>query len=503
MRLRQLIPYLLIPSTGRTAPESLRNPAAPSRRAPGALLRNAAGCLEGRGWVALWFLLACHFIPVAARAVDIFVPPTPQPFLLAIEPFRADPAGLGIPGEDIQTTRVQMTALLAKLTEMSGYFRRIDPDAHLERPENSGVTLDKIDFKMWEMITADFLVKGQIRFEGDELVAELRLFEVSTRAVKVGKQYRGKPEQWRIITRRFANAILEAISGVPGIFDTQIAYESRLLNAEGRNPKGIYIRYLDGEEPPTLIYQHNREDSHNPQWSPDRGMISFLCFSDPRAVYLYQLSSRLERKIRLGESQQPIAATWTPDGKSVAVTVNEGGFSDIILYDAFTLLPKGTVAKTWSNELEPSFTPDGKRVAFVSDRAGSPQVYLSDLDGKNLKRLTFDGRFNVSPRVSPDGRRIAWVHEEKESSDVRKDRVLSLWVMDMDGTNARRITVDTGHNEAPAWSPDGRYLIFQSDRNGAGKDQLYLMAADVPMMAVPLSTGETRDTRPSWGTAAQ
>src|SRR5690606_41422188 len=55
------------------------------------------------------------------------------------------------------------------------------------------------------------------------------------------------------------------------------------------------------------------------------------------------------------------------------------------------------------------FAPDGKSIYFTSDRGGSPQIYRVATTGGAVSRVTFDGSYNVSPRVSPDGRKLAYV----------------------------------------------------------------------------------------------
>ena len=442
------------------------------------------------GWGVVGFSLP-------ARAVDIFVPPKTDAFLLAVEPIRVEPSQRG--DEELKAASVEITQTLNRLCRMSGYFSVLDPAAHLEKPETSGITAEQIDFSLWRILATDFLVKGRLHMDKGTLTAEFRLFDVSAGAFKIGREYTGRPANARAMARKFANEILKAISGVPGIFDTRILFE-RQVPVPGKKPgrKALYIQDMDGLGPAELLIEREKYHNFAPAWSPDGKRISYLSYADPQAVFIREVYSGNETKLRLKGEQQAMGAVWSPDGKSMAVTVSMHGYSDIVLYNAQSLEPGATVAPTWSNEFDPSFTPDGHRLVFVSDRSGTPQIYISDLDGGRLNRLTFDGRYNASPAVSPDGRRIAWVHEEKEQSDTRWDRIMSIYLMDVDGKNPRRVTIDTGHNEAPAWSPDGRYLIFQSDRTG--KYELYLMAADIPMMAVHLSEipMEGSQTAPSW-----
>jgi TolB protein len=55
-------------------------------------------------------------------------------------------------------------------------------------------------------------------------------------------------------------------------------------------------------------------------------------------------------------------------------------------------------------DTEPRFSPDGAALYFTSDRGGSPQIYRVRASGGDAQRVTFDGSYNVSPRISPDGK---------------------------------------------------------------------------------------------------
>jgi Tol biopolymer transport system component len=89
------------------------------------------------------------------------------------------------------------------------------------------------------------------------------------------------------------------------------------------------------------------------------------------------------------------------------------------------------------------------------------------------------------PRIAPDGRQIAYGVQEAQG--------FNIWIYDLDGRSAARRLTFGGNNRFPVWSPDGRHLVFQSDRGG--DLALYRQPADV--------TGESaeRITRPDAGTA--
>lgn len=94
----------------------------------------------------------------------------------------------------------------------------------------------------------------------------------------------------------------------------------------------------------------------------------------------------------------------------------------------------------------------------------------TDIDaGPDLVRLTSNVADDHQPDVSPDGRHIVFV----SNRDGGKGEI---YVMDADGSHARNLTNDPASDDTPAWSPDGRRIAFQSDRRGP--IEIYVMDAD-------------------------
>jgi dipeptidyl aminopeptidase/acylaminoacyl peptidase len=100
------------------------------------------------------------------------------------------------------------------------------------------------------------------------------------------------------------------------------------------------------------------------------------------------------------------------------------------------------------------------------------------LPGHTTRRITADDiygfRLAADPALSPDGQRIAWsvTTVEKEHNDYRS----SIYVANVDGSNARRLTTSDAKDTRPAWSPDGKQIAFLSNRSEKG--QIWLIRAD-------------------------
>ena len=118
----------------------------------------------------------------------------------------------------------------------------------------------------------------------------------------------------------------------------------------------------------------------------------------------------------------------------------------------------------------PSVSPDGTEVAFVSDRSGDFELYLVDIDGTGLTRLTETTGQDSRPDWSPDGTRLAFESERDGDFDV--------YVLELATGEVRRLTDDDAWDGGPVWSPDGTRLLFHSDRDNQEYFDLWTMDPD-------------------------
>jgi Tol biopolymer transport system component len=143
-------------------------------------------------------------------------------------------------------------------------------------------------------------------------------------------------------------------------------------------------------------------------------------------------------------------------------------------------------------DAEGTLSPDGKTIVFTSLRDGDLDIYTMRVDGTKLKRLTRTLGYDGGPFFSPDGSRIvyrAWHPQTaRDSGDyqallaqnlVRPTR-MEIWVMNADGSNQHQVTNLGGANFAPFFHPDGGRIIFASNhKNPRSRNfDLYLVNAD-------------------------
>lgn len=218
------------------------------------------------------------------------------------------------------------------------------------------------------------------------------------------------------------------------------------------------------------------------------------------AAHLKNIRQITRDFVRAGEGY------FSPDGKSIIFQAEEKGTGNPF-YQIFVLeLASGKYRRVSPGAGKTTcsyFRPDGKKIIFASShldpdarkqyeeeyrqreedkKAGRPRRYKWDFDshmdifeanpdGSELKRLTDAPGYDAEGSYSPDGKQIVFCSQ--------RDGNLELYIMDADGKNARKLTnAPKCYNGGPFFSPDGKRVIFRSDRQKADHLQLYVINAD-------------------------
>lgn len=418
--------------------------------------------------IALIFLFVA-FAPALSHA-RIYIPidqPSDQKFPIAVP----DLLGSGFGRDIADVIRNDLT--------ISGYFRVIPKTAWENIYEQEGISLDTVRFSYWTAIEAQALVKGEVKRNGAEVMVTLRLFDTLAREMLVGKQYRTDKKNLREAAHRFSDEIMEALTGIRGVFNTKIAYaaQSKKLG------KDIFIMDMDGFGPAQIT--KNKSINVSPNFSPDGSKLVFTSYMKGNPdLYVVDVGKKNYKRITGGIGVN-ITPEWSPDGSAIALASSISGVANI-----YAIPPGGGNLRRITNDsvidVSPTWSPDGGIIVFSSERAGGLHIYSVSSVGTGLTRLTFVGYQNDMPDYSPLGDKIVFAGRDMGTFDI--------FIMNPDGGRIQRLTIGTGSNEHPSFSPDGRFIAFSSSRGGS--PAIYIMRADGSNQT---RISEGNGVLPDWG----
>jgi len=356
--------------------------------------------------------------------------------------------------------------------QVPGQPTEVKADAWANEPPNAGM-----------------LVFGNLDAAQQDVVVQGWLVDVKNPSSPpvLAKQYREKASQdnARKIAHEFADEIIMRLGGgINGIAESKIYFIS---NRSGH--KEVWSMDYDGNNQQQIT--HLGSIVLSPRVSPDNSRIAFTEFGKS-GVEIGMYSLDLNRMVTFphfgGTNSSP---AWAADGLHIAFSSSRTGDPEIYIADANGGNLKRVTAYK-GPDVSPTWNPKtGTQLAWVSGRTGLPQIYIMDSDGTNVQRITDQG-YAVSPSWSPNGLLLAfaWTRHYGPGAPGNQD----IYVMDIASKQFVQLTSDSGRNDYPFWSPDGRHLVFQSDRNG--RWQIYSMLANGHEVQQLTKSGE--NTQPNW-----
>lgn len=182
-----------------------------------------------------------------------------------------------------------------------------------------------------------------------------------------------------------------------------------------------------------------------------------------------------------GDTAIVYASTHEGDSACPAEPSKEDGYVWAIYpdYDIYMANMEGEIIRKLTDfdgyDAEATVSPDGKTIVFTSMRSGDLELYTMDLNGDNITQITHDLGYDGGAFFSPDGKQLVWRSSRPKTDEEKakyKDLLsrglvmpsdMELYVGNVDGTNIRKVTDLGGANWAPFFHPSGEKIIFSSN----------------------------------------
>lgn len=371
-----------------------------------------------------------------------------RPVPMAIVPFGWNGPGAQAPFD--------VAALVSSDLANSGRFAPMAVGDMVARPTQPA----EVRFQDWLIVDVDYLVIGDMLANPDgSHTIVFQLFNVLQGEQIVGYRLTtGSSEaDLRVAGHRVADMIFEELTGIQGVFGTQIAYvNEQRMGLERRFQ--LIVSDSDGANP--QVVTRSSEPLMSPAWSPDGRKLAYVSFEDSRAsVYVQELRTGIRERVSSSEGHNG-APVFSPDGRMLALTISrDQGNLDIYMLDLATQILT-RLTRHSAIDTEAVWAPDGESIYFTSDRAGSPQIYRVEARaGGRIERITFEGTYNARARISPEGDRLAVVHVDRGNYRIA--------LVDPD-TGLTQVLSNGSLDESPSFAPNGALIIYATQEGGRG-----------------------------------
>jgi Tol biopolymer transport system component len=248
-----------------------------------------------------------------------------------------------------------------------------------------------------------------------------------------------------------------------------------------------------------------------PRISPDGRRIAFWSEKDLFSIELFVADATTGKVLRklLKTAADPhldslqflnAAGAWSADGTRFVLAGVQSGRAVLTFLDAIEGGATREVAVADVDEIfSLTWSPDGRSLVFSAQTGGVSDLWRYDIEGRTATRLTNDPYADLEPAFSPDGRRLVFV-TERFSTQLSEAAVgdLRLAVLDLPGGQPREVRAfANGKHISPQWAPDSNTIFFISDPDGISNVFRVSMDGGRPEQMTNLRTGATGITEAS------
>ena len=325
----------------------------------------------------------------------------------------------------------------------SGYFRSYQRDV------SSHDAVDEARYAKVRNRGGEYLLTGKITDDNGKRLF-FSLHDVLTEEKLGAFNINFDNQTRRLAAHKVSNWVFERIARLPGNFHTKVAYIVR--EKDGTNI--LRVADYDGYNAQTILTSENNIIS--PSWSPNGNELLYVSFERRKPVIYRQSLLTGERRVVANFKGSNSAPAWSPDSTRIAAALTEHeGLQQIYLIGA------GGKQRLRSNlggnviNTEPDFSPDGKRIAFTSDEGGRAQIYERNSDNGKVRRLTYGVREAMSPDYDSSGGKLAYLHRQRAGSNIA--------VLDIASGDSVLLT-DIQLADSPTFSPNDTMILFKDEK---------------------------------------
>jgi Tol biopolymer transport system component len=279
-----------------------------------------------------------------------------------------------------------------------------------------------------------------------------------------------------------------------------VVFASKSYKASTGYTVRVYVANRDGSGRRVIARAVSYDPCFDADWSRDDAKIAYTVGCDVDFMDLFVVGrdgSGLRRLAQGGYGKGAFYAVgpdWSPDGRTILVAgLDAHGRGPFRLFVIDVDGQRRAIPRS-SLELGPdlgrySWSRDGRRIFFVDDRSGSPALFVINRDGMGRERISPEGlRRIISFELSPNGAMITFTGGDGQRR--------SVYVINVDGSGLQRLT-DGEWDREPSWSPDGRRIVFNRFDTSLASSQVEVMRSDGSKQR-NISRSTTDDTALAW-----
>ena len=259
----------------------------------------------------------------------------------------------------------------------------------------------------------------------------------------------------------------------------------------------IYLLAIDSGEAPRLLTEIPG-GACQPAWSPDGTQLVVISPCESQRESYPDASLYLIDADGTNLTPLPVGSTgnydpvWSLDGTRLVFTSLRDGLPQIYIYE-FADQTTESISSGLSHDFQAALSPDGEQIAFISTRIGNPLIFTMSAQGEDVAQFSRNTTSsNANPRWSPDGSTLLYMQLNAGGFPI----LIAAPIEELGFSEETVISAYTSPMRDPAYSPDGTWVAFSSNQDGANHN--IWIAATNGADSRELTSDPAYDFDPAW-----